>query len=42
MIKLKEPEAARVAALLSRVVPKSEAEAAELLAYIKRLQGGRE
>ena len=40
-VKLKDGEALRVAAFLARVVPRSPAEQAELLAMVKRLQGGR-
>ena len=39
--KLSDGEAVRVAALLSRVVPRSPAEAVEIESYVKRLQGGR-
>ena len=41
MKKLSDGEAVRVAALLSRVVPRSPAEAVEIESYVKRLQGGR-
>ena len=40
-MKLKDGEAARIAAYLSRVVPNGPNEQAELLALVKRLQGGR-
>jgi hypothetical protein len=40
-IKLRAGEAERIAAYLARVVPKSLDEQAELLAFVKRLQGGR-
>lgn len=36
-VKLTEAEAARIAAYLSRVVPRSPAEQAEILAIVKRL-----
>lgn len=40
-VKLREGEAARIAAYLQRVVPRGQAEADELHALIKRLEGGR-